>query len=191
MKPIKKVLNPLVTAPMPNAGNDAYKNGSGVVLSPLNATHSPTMSLLTIYNLTYSWAIASYIRNNIPFSVYQIVNAPQGVSIANKLFTFLYARYKDLPTGVHTYLLTLGTSVSADQTKIAIYNSDRSSYAEFEGSDFVYNPGANEIRLLFSFGDIIRGSDGSYQLDIIVSHKSKSSTNVYAYFNHLQLVQID
>lgn len=191
MRILNNVSGQLVTAPLSNAGNAAYKNGNGVVLNHIHPSHSPTKSEITLYHVICSPYTIHSIQNNVLFPIPQYVYAPPGISIFGKNFLFTYANFNDLPTGQHTYLLTVGTSISANQAKISISNAVGSGLVVFEGSDLIANAETNEIRVLFSYGNIVKGDFDTFGMRMDIFYKANNNNAVGGHFDHIQLVQID
>lgn len=186
----------LVPLPVPvqpaaklNTGNAAYKTGNGVVLTALNSIHT-TLSKLQLLNVNYNYTIAYDIKRNAHFQVGQQVNS-QGNSLIGKKILFVQAFFNDLPTAPHTYLLTLGTSVDTDHTKITVFNGDLSDIQVFENTKLVSNEATSEIRILFTYANIKLGTNGGYGLNVKVEYTSDMENSLYVIFDHIQLVQLD
>ncbi|MBK8950980.1 MAG: hypothetical protein IPM85_00085 [Chitinophagaceae bacterium] len=188
MKPLPVTVQPVA---LPNTGNAAYKSGTGVTLNPLGMRHMVTKSVLFLYNVAYSSTIAVHIKNNTPFSIWQTYNVPAGASVLNRPLLFATASFNDLPTNPHTYLLTLGTSAASSITRISIFNNDYTSSIVFEGDDLIKNEASSEIRLLFGYDKIVKGTYGTYGMTIRIEYKSPNPGGYSTWFNHIQLLQLD
>jgi hypothetical protein len=183
-----------------NAGNPAYKTGSGVVLDASNAHDSQTGSVLFLAGVSYDGFTTDLIKNHSPVTLCQTLNRP-GRYAADVL-----AIFEDMPTASHLYLLTLGSSVDPSKVKVAIGTSYPTTWVEIPKDRIVSTPESSEIQILFSTNANVARATGSRwsfreelgndflprcPLIVWVTYDIGGLMNVKVYFHHIHLVQLD
>jgi len=187
-----------------NVGNQAYKNGDGVVLDALNPRDNETGSVVCLWHVTYSPVISDPLKNQTPFALRQLFFSDPNSAEENVLSIAAY--FQDLATTPHLYLLTLGTSISIQYISISIIlghdNLGRPISYDVPADRLVASPGSSEIQVLFSssalydpqlshaipeFGD---NFSSKFSFLILISYKSVGG-GFDEFFYHLQLAQVD
>ena len=170
------------------AGNPAYRTGNGVLLDIMHPTRSDPQAVLLVQNVEWNQNIISSLMADNPDPVLSQLRLaqPQPSFLAT-------AQFKDLPSAKHTYLLTIGTTAELEGLKVELL---RGSYAVPEYTPGVSNivqelgpdklsatPGANEVRVLFSY------AAGAEPLSVRWYWGPTGSARCE--FHHLQFVQLD
>jgi hypothetical protein len=164
------------------AAASAYKTGNGVVLGPLNMYDVTGSQLLGVYNACVTPGLTNYLRTQDPNTAIEMhFQGPQ-----NPIYPTIIAVFANLPSGMHTYVLTLGLKgpTVEDCVKIKIGNM------EFAKGSMVMNPPTSEARVMFSYQ---AGTQNNQRILTVCVFKvgPLTSLDMMYLFHHLQLVQLD
>lgn len=177
------------------AGASSYSKAKGVVLSIAKPTHPATGSDMSVYLASYDEATRKLIDAGDPgVALSQIVAPPPpptqdqyGINWHAALglppfVTGAQAQFRNLPAGMHTYVLTVGTTAPKQNLVVVLQVLDDHQ------DDLQMNPATSEASLLFTLqskaGDSVWVSVG-YTVP-----EDDKSWHQYS-FHHIQLVRID
>ncbi len=161
-------------AVVPGAGCPDYASGSGVVLRPLQPWHEPSGSTLALRGVFWNEAVRRRVTSGEE-------DASFALGVGPELTLGATAYFQDLPAGLHTYMLSIGTSAPRNRVRLRIgeYFSQPSS--------MVANPETSEVRALFTY----EAGRHENRLAVYVQHFPAESGSDYVYFHHIQLAQLD
>jgi len=123
----------------------SYSEGSGVVLDAAHMKHAQTQSTVFLYSVYLTPTTAEGIakgESNISVTQSQSREAGKKIVGGYKAYTFGSVAFKNLPTGVHTYVLTLGSFHFQGKPAFAINGT------EWHVDDVIVNKEAHEAQLL-------------------------------------------
>jgi len=161
-------------AVLPGAGCPDYASGSGVVLRPLQPWQEPSGSTLTLRGVFWNEGVRRRVTSGEEDASFALEVGPQ-------LTLGATAYFQDLPSGLHTYLLSIGTSAPRDRVRLRI-----GEYFSQPGR-LVANPETSAVRALFTY-DAGRHEN---RLAVYVQHFPVASGSDYVHFHHIQLAQLD
>lgn len=167
-------------------GHEAYRTGDGLVLKPNAITHTGSGSHLSLgYVDIGRYSIGSLTGDSSRPSLDMFF--PSGRDIPPVAFGVGW--FNSLPSGQHTYIVTLG--IHADNARDHIMVSMGND--EYRGDDLFYTESTGEIRLLFSYDAGARDNDN--RLTICVTWEHNDTTRDWYYqelqFYYIQLAQLD
>lgn len=160
-----------------NAGNHAYTVGDGVVLDPLHLRDAATGSELYLEGVSYGIIEYELIRDNTLTSLTQYPdNGPRQE---------IYAKFKDLPSATHSYLITIGTNANANFTEMRLQYQGTEKV--FSKNQFITVTQPQELQLPFTFNSVYE--DG-FSLEVWVYY-NYPTTKYSVSFSYLKLRQLD
>ena len=159
--------------------SDAYKTGTGVVMSSAKMSDSDSRSMLTVMNARLTSGLMQIMQcENDPYAYLQI--APTKNSSA----TLATAMYERLPSEQKTYMLTIKLESDSHFTHMLDLRVGGTS---FEGDKLNINPATKEIRVLFTYAAANNRMNVTAQL-----HRTNNlASDLMLKFYYIQLVQID
>jgi hypothetical protein len=153
-----------------------YAGGNGVVLDAVHPYDNPSNSSLLVLGVMYNSELRYHIQYDHPDTVlYQeipLTNSWNGVS----------ATFRKLPSGEHTYVLTLGHTADPNRVSITINGQ------QFGPDKLIANPATSEIRALFTCD--ASASGGNIPVFVRFSF-ADAQVSAFEEFHHLQLAQLD
>lgn len=160
-----------------NAGNHAYTVGDGLVLNPTHVQDAATGSELYLEGVSYGVIEYELIRDNTLTSLTQYPdNGPRQE---------IYAKFKDLPSATHSYLITIGTNANANFTEMRLQYQGTEKV--FSKNQFITQNNPPELQLPFTFNAVYE--DG-FSLEVWVYY-NYPTTKYSVSFNYLKLRQLD
>jgi hypothetical protein len=160
-----------------NSGNHAYTVGDGVILDPLHMRDAATGSELYLEGVSYGIIEYELIRDNTLTSLTQYPdNGPRQE---------IYAKFKDLPSASHSYLITIGTNANANFTEMRLQYQGTEKV--FSKNQFITENNPPELQLPFTFNAVYE--DG-FSLEVWVYY-NYPTTRYSVSFNYLKLRQLD
>lgn len=167
-------------------GNDVYRTGSGLVLRPSAMSHASSSSWLIVNSVTVYDSIRSIMEGTAVTEVFGIL------FLSNRdtpIIRPVNAYFRDLPSGLHTYMLTLSMTGEniADHVVLQIGEN------EFDSSNYVYTPTTGDIRLLFTYDAGAPGNNNELIMTTIWKHNNSTQPwyQVCLEFYYVQLAQLD
>jgi hypothetical protein len=158
----------------PGAGSPAYSEGSGVVLDVLHPHHEATGSALIVRGVFWNERVRQQVLAGSSDTSFSIEIREERQVVANVYF-------QRLPSAMHTYMLTIGTSAEAARMHVRVGGNFLSP------SQLVASPSTSEVRALFSYE---AGSHGN-ELMVLIQVSPVASSDDHVYFHHVQLAQLD
>ncbi|UCH34355.1 MAG: hypothetical protein JSV65_17795 [Armatimonadota bacterium] len=152
----------------------AYASGSGVVLRPLRPYDEESGSTLILRGVAWNERVRRQVMagdTDVSFSL----------ALASPWLTGTNAYFQRLPSGPHTYILTIGTTAAVDRMRVRV--GDRFLLP----SQLVAGPAASGVRALFTY----EPSGPDNYLLVIVQYLPGEGTESHVDFHHIQLVQLD
>lgn len=159
--------------------SDAYKTGTGVVMSPAKMSDSDSRSMITIMNARLTSGLMRTMQSETdPYAYLQI--APTKNSSA----ALVTAMYERLPSEQKTYMLTIKLESDSPFTHMLDLRVGGTS---FQGGMLNINQTTKEIRVLFTYTAVNNRMNVTAQL-----HRTNYlSSDLMLKFYYIQLVQID
>jgi hypothetical protein len=175
-----RIVKPISQTAISALASLAYSSGNGVALNAVNLLDKTTGSTLQLQGVQWDDATRQRIVGGDP-TVSQWV--PNSDTPYWSGYVGAQATFKNLPSGKHTYVLTLGTT--ADPRFVAITVSYPVFF--FPTDKLTVNPATSEIRCFFV---------GEYKDEMSVNVAfwySQQGINEYleTHFHHLQLAVLD
>ena len=164
-------------APPALLGNP-YAQGKGLVLDPAHPKDAATGSTLSVANVRWNDGLLKQIIANDPEAVLLVTTPSSGPS------HFLESYFMKLPPGLHTYLLTVGTTADPNDLTVVINSST------LTGNQLIPNPATHEFRVLFTYDDSANSYHYLY-VNVYFSFDQPQGYSGLEYFHHLQLAQVD
>jgi hypothetical protein len=170
----------------PEAGNEVYRTGDGLVLKPSAMSHPATLSWLIVFDVTVYASIADVMQGRAVTESFGILlqsnrDAPT--------MSPLQAYFRGLPSGLHTYVFTL----SLHGVDVADHIVLQMGANEFDSSDYVYNPTTGDIRFLFTYD--AGAPDNNNELVMRVKWRHNDASMAWYQrsleFFYVQLAQLD
>ncbi len=178
--PIARVTRPITQGQLSALAAVAYSSGNGVILNAVNLLDKITGSTLQLQGVQWDDATRKRIAGGDPTVSQWVPNSDtpywQGYEGINAVF-------KNVPSGKHTYVLTLGTT--ADPKVVAVTTFDPAFF--FPPDKLTVNPATSEIRAFF-VGEFY----GQMQVAVAFWY-CQQGINQYleTHFHHLQLAVLD
>jgi len=168
----------MLQAPPVNLVGNPYAENKGLVLDALHTKDKATNSALVVYNVMWNYGLTDQIAAQDPQTKLTVMTPGEGPS------HFVEAYFSNLAPGLHTYMLTLGTSAKADLLRMSIAGQS------LPGNQLIANPNTNEVRVCFTF-DGSGNYGGNFDAIIWFNYDKPLGYSTLEYFHHLQLAQLD
>lgn len=167
-------------------GHEAYRTGEGLVLKPTVFSHTGSGSHLSLGYVDIGRYTIGSLTGDSPRTCLDMF-FPSGRDIPP--IAFAAGWFNSLPSGQHTYILTLG--IHADNARDHIMVSMGNS--EYRGEDLFYTESTGDIRLLFSYD--AGANDNDNRITICVTWEHNDTARDWYYqelqFYYIQLAQLD
>ncbi len=158
------------------APQPTYASGNGVVLDAVHPYDEPSNSSLLVLGVMYNSELRYQVQYDHPDTVLN-----QEIPLAN-LWNGVSATFRKLPSGEHTYVLTLGHTADPKRVSIEINGQ------HFGPDKLIANPSTSEIRALFTCD--AGASGGNLPVFVRFSY-ADAQVSAFEEFHHLQLAQVD
>jgi hypothetical protein len=170
----------------------AYSTGNGVVLDALRPMNPDTGSTLEVRRVQYTDSLARGIAAGDPNTTIpvQVIADRRPASYEAQ---WAVARFYNLPSGMHTYLLSIGTNAPTADMELSMWmwpvgNKNMPTFESHPtGNQLNYNTASHELRVLFTFD---AGSDPDRYFTFAIWYLAENQT-LEAYLHHVQLVTLD
>jgi len=158
----------------PGAGCPAYTSGEGVVVRPVQPWHEPSGSTLILRGVFWNERVRRQVASGE-------MDASFALAVRSEMTLGATAYFQSLPSALHTYMLTIGTSAEVNRIRLRIGNYFSQPTA------LVANPETSEIRALFTY------EAGRYdnRLAVYLHYFPSGESEDHVYFHHFQLAQLD
>ena len=158
----------------PGAGCPAYASGQGVVLRPVQPWHEASGSTLVLRGVFWNERVRRQVASGD-------IDASFALAVKSERTLGATAYFQSLPSALHTYMLTIGTSAERNRVSLRIGNYMSQLTA------LVANPETSEIRALFTY----EAGRHDNRLAVYVHYFPSGESEDHVYFHHLQLAQLD
>lgn len=158
----------------PGSGCPAYGSGEGVVLRPVQPWHEASGSTLVLRGVFWNERVRRQVASGD-------IDASFALAVKSEMTLGATGYFQSLPSALHTYMLTIGTSAEPNRIRLRIGNYFSQPTA------LVANPETSEIRALFTY------EAGRYdsRLAVYLHYLPGGESEDHVYFHHLQLAQLD
>jgi|GEM_PF-3482465 len=189
-----RALSPEMLGAMAKAmGNPlAYSTGNGVVLDALHPMNSATGSTLEVRRVQYTDSLARGIASGDPNTAIPVQVLPDRRPFSYEA-QWAVARFYNLPSGMHTYLLSIGTNAPPADMELSMWlwpvgNKNMPTFESHpKGDQLNYNSATSELRVLFT---VDAGSDPDRYFTFAIWYLSEDKI-MEANLHHVQLVTLD
>jgi hypothetical protein len=163
--------------PVALVGNP-YAQDKGVVLDAMHSVDAASASSLIVHNVIWNPTLVNQLATQSPQTAFSVRTPNQSATPLADAYFF------NLAPGLHTYMLTLGTTARLETIRIRVAGQT------MQGAQLLANPSTNEVRVFFTY-------DSSSEYGNCVSaitwlnYDKPAGYDSYEYFHHLQLAQLD
>jgi hypothetical protein len=154
-----------------------YKTSQGVVVSILNPLHQITQSALDgVLHGSYGAFFRAGIDANDPQTNMSCEWLP------GEIKSLAWVGFKGLPSGRHTYCLSIGITLPQKNLQI-LKQENMTESLILDGSQLVSNPATSEIRGLFTY------DQSALTVELVI--KPEGTYNYFYRLHHVQLTCLD